>query len=144
MHFQEVIRMPFWLLSLIYFFFLSFVLSVWAALGNIPAIGTLITLSILLILMYRKSALRIEVTEMELRIGRAHIERKYLGTATVLNSLEMRQTRTRDANVKAFLAIRFWSSTGIKVDVKDARDQTPYWLITSNRSVELVKALNSN
>jgi hypothetical protein len=144
MHFQEVIRMPFWLLSLIYFFFLSFVLSVWAALGNIPAIGTLITLSILLILMYRKSALRIEVTEMELRIGRAHIERKYLGTATLLNSLEMRQTRTRDANVKAFLAIRFWSSTGIKVDVKDARDQTPYWLITSNRSVELVKALNSN
>ena len=94
--------------------------------------------------MYRKSALRIEVTEMELRIGRAHIERKYLGTATLLNSLEMRQTRTRDANVKAFLAIRFWSSTGIKVDVKDARDQTPYWLITSNRSVELVKALNSN
>lgn len=94
--------------------------------------------------MYRKSALRIEVTEMELRIGRAHIQRKYLGTATVLNSLEMRQTRTRDANVKAFLAIRFWSSTGIKVDVKDSRDQTPYWLITSNRSVELVKALNSN
>jgi len=144
MHFQEVIRMPFWLLSLIYFFFLSFVLSVWAALGNNAAIGTLITLSILLILMYRKSALRIEVNEMELRIGRAHIERKYLGNATVLNSLEMRQTRTRDANVKAFLAIRFWSSTGIKVDVKDARDQTPYWLITSNNSVELAKALNSN
>ena len=144
MHFQEVIRMPFWLLSLIYFFFLSFVLSVWAALGNNAAIGTLITLSILLILIYRKSALRIEVNEMELRIGRAHIERKYLGNATVLNSLEMRQTRTRDANVKAFLAIRFWSSTGIKVDVKDARDQTPYWLITSNNSVELAKALNSN
>jgi hypothetical protein len=44
MRYREVIRMPFWLVALIYFFFLSFVLSVWAAFGDPAAIATLLAL----------------------------------------------------------------------------------------------------
>ena len=50
---------------------LSFVLSIWAALGNTPALVALVLTSALLILIAIKTALVIEVDENELRVGRA-------------------------------------------------------------------------
>ncbi len=144
MRYREVIRMPLWLLALIYFFFLSFVLSVWAALGNSAAIATLILLSALLIAIAIRSRLVIEITESELKVGPAHIDLKYIGAVSALNSDAMRKIRTRDANPSAYLGIRFWSSTGVKVEINDQRDETPYWLITSNKANQLVNALSLN
>ena len=144
MRYREVIRMPLWLLALIYFFLLSLVLSIWAALGDVPALISFIVTSALLILIAIKTALVIEVDAHELRVGRAHIERELLGTAQSLTNVEMGKVRTRDADPAAFLAIRFWSSTGVRVTINDPRDQTPYWLITSNNGEGLAKSLASN
>ena len=144
MRYREVIRMPLWLLALIYFFFLSFVLSVWAALGNSAALVTFLALSALLVLISIRTRLIIQVNDSELIVGRAHIELKYIGEVTLLDSAAMKAIRSRDANPMAFLAIRFWSSTGVKVEVIDERDETPYWLITSSKANQLVKALKEN
>ena len=141
MRYREVIRMPLWLLALIYFFFLSFVLSVWAALGNSAAIATLIASSALIIVISIRSRLIIEITANELKVGRAHIDLKYIGAITALDSNAMRTIRTRDADPMAYLGIRFWSSTGVKIEIEDQRDETPYWLITSNKANQLVNAL---
>jgi hypothetical protein len=51
--------------------------------------------------------------------------------------------RTRDADPSAFLAIRFWSGKAVKVEVKDSRDATPYWLISSKNPKRLVEALKN-
>ena len=141
MRYREVIRMPLWLLALIYFFFLSFVLSVWAALGNSAAIATLIASSALIIVISIRSRLVIEITANELKVGRAHIDLKYIGAITALDSNAMRTIRTRDADPMAYLGIRFWSSTGVKIEIEDQRDETPYWLITSKKADQLVNAL---
>jgi hypothetical protein len=77
----------------------------------------------------------------ELRIDRAHIESKYLGKVTILDSGAMRMLRTRDADPAAYLAIKFWAPTGIKIEVTDPRDPTPYWLITSKRGEEIAALL---
>ena len=144
MRYREVIRMPPWLLALIYFFFLSLVLSVWAALGNVAALITLAATTALLLAIWIQSRLIIEITADELKVGRAHIELKYIDQATALDSSEMKKIRGRDANPIAFLGIRFWSPTGIKIDLNDERDETPYWLITSNKANQLVRALKLN
>jgi hypothetical protein len=144
MRYREVIRMPLWLLALIYFFFLSFVLSVWAALGNSAALLSFLALSALLVLIAIGTRLVVQVTQSELMVGRAHIELKYIGEVTELDSQSMRNIRSRDANPMAFLGIRFWSSTGVKVDLIDKRDETPYWLITSNKANQLAQALKVN
>ena len=144
MRYREVIRMPLWLLALIYFFMLSFVLSIWAALGNTPALVALVLTSALLILIAIKTALVIEVDENELRVGRARIELKYCGHVHALTNKKMADLRTRDADPAAFLALRFWSSAGARIDIKDERDSTPYWLITSKNAEMLVKVLESN
>ena len=141
--YKEVIRAPLWLVAFVYFLFLSLVLSVWAALGNTPALITFGSLTLWLIVLFFKTSLKIEVDQTHLRVGGASIEHKYIGEVTVLSSSEVKLIRTRDADPLAYLAIRFWSSKAIKLQVSDARDKTPYWLITTNNGQELLKALKS-
>ncbi|CAB4820560.1 unannotated protein [freshwater metagenome] len=143
MRYREVIRMPLWLLALIYFFFLSFVVSVWAALENIAALVALLVVTSLLLRLAFTSALVIEINGQELRVGRAHISLSYIKNATALTVHEMKNIRTRDADPAAYLAIRFWNANGVKVVLDDPRDSTPYWVITSKQSEELAEILNS-
>ena len=142
MRFREVIRAPFWLLAFIYFLFLSLVVAFWAALGNQSAFITWLVLTVLIVLVAIRTKLEIEVDGIELRAGPAHIELKHLGTATALDSKEMGRLRTRDADPASFLIFRFWRSTGVKVEINDPRDSTPYWLITSKKNKELAEILN--
>jgi len=97
------------------------------------ALVTFLALSALLVLISIRTRLIIQVDHSELMVGRAHIELKYIGEVTELDTAAMKAIRSRDANPMAFLAFRFWSSTGVKVEVLDERDETPYWLITSNK-----------
>ena len=53
----------------------------------------------------------------------------------------MRLLRTRDADPGAYMNIRFWSSTGVQIFLDDKRDETPYWLITSNKADLLINEL---
>ena len=139
--FREVIAPPIWLLAFIYFLFSSISISLWAAIGNTPALWCQIILTGALIYIAVRSRMVIEIDENELRINKAHIEHKYLGEVQILDIQKMRYARGRDANPSAFLAIRFWSPRGVLVRVKDSRDSTPYWLISSKRGDELAKAI---
>jgi len=139
--FREVIAPPVWRLAFIYFLFTSISISIWAAIGNNPALWCQIILTVALIFIAVRSRMIIEVDEKELRINKAHIELRYLGDVTILDSEAMRGVRGRDADPAAYLAIRFWNSRGVMVRVKDERDRTPYWLISSKRGKELAAAL---
>ncbi|MCX6429328.1 MAG: DUF3093 domain-containing protein [Actinobacteria bacterium] len=141
--FFEKLRPPFWLLAFIYFLFCSLALSVWAALGNLPGLITILLLTLALIWARRAMTMSIVVTDQQLYIGRAHIERKYLAKVTILMAPEMLLTRGRNADPSAFLAIRFWENKGIKVELNDKADPTPYWLISSRKCDELARALKS-
>jgi hypothetical protein len=142
--FKEVLRPPIWVLAFIYFLLLSLVIAIWAAFDNNVALVAFITATVAII--YIAIAMRSTITleGEELRIDRAHIDIKYLGSATVLDSPAMRLLRTRDADPAAYLAIKFWMPKGIKITVVDPRDPTPYWLITSKRGEELAALLDKS
>ena len=142
MIFREVLRPPIWVLAFIYFLLLSIVLSVWAAFDTR---ATLITLAIsTLALIWIAIAMKSEITfdGNILRIDQANIEKRYLGKVTVLDRSAMRLLRTRDADPAAYLAIKFWEPRGLRIDLNDSRDATPYWLITSKRGEEIAALLN--
>ena len=139
--FTEVLRPPIWVLAFIYFMFLSLVIAIWAALDTTATIVALAIATLAIPFIARSLTSRILIDQNELRIDKAHIELKYLGKVTVLDSSAMRLLRTRDADPAAFLAIKFWSSKGIKIEVNDPRDSTPYWLITSKRGEKLAASL---
>lgn len=142
MEFREVISAPFWLIAFVYFIFLSIVLSIWASLGNTPTLVTFFVLTIALVVMYQKSKLVIEFDGNELRVGSARIEMKYIGQCVNLDAPAFKLVRGRNADPAAYLGIRFWLPIGITVEVRDSRDSTPYWLITSKRGQELTELLN--
>jgi membrane protein implicated in regulation of membrane protease activity len=139
--FKEVLRPPIWVLAFIYFLLLSLVIALWAAFDNTVAFTSFVAATIAII--YIAYAMRSTITfdGEELRIDRAHIESKYLGKVAILDSEAMRLLRTRDADPAAYLAIKFWTPTGIKIEVIDPRDPTPYWLITSKRGEEIAALL---
>ena len=86
------------------------------------------------------SPLRIEISD-ELRVGAAHLEFRYIDDVELLDAAAMKLLRTRDANPAAFLALRFWTPTGVKVTLNDRRDPTPYWLISCKNGRVLRSAL---
>ncbi len=141
MQFREVIRPPLWLLTFIYFMFLSLVIAVWAALGNFSALVALIGLTIALLIIAIRSKSEVIVTNIELLAGGAHINVKYLGDIETLSRDQMRLLRTRDADPAAFLAIKFWITTGVKITLNDQRDSTPYWLVSCRKMDELKRIL---
>ena len=141
MVFREVIRPPLWVLAFIYFMFLSLVIAIWAALDNRSALISWIAVTVGIIAIAVRWRTQITVDENELRIGRAHIELKYLKEVSALSSEEMRRMRTRDADPAAFLALAFWIPTGVKILLNDDRDSVPYWLISARKSEELTSTL---
>jgi len=139
--FTEVLRPPIWVLAFIYFMFLSLVIAIWAALDTTATMVALAIATLAIPFIAQSLTSRIRVDQNELRIDKAHIELKYLGKVTILDSDAMRLLRTRDADPAAFLAIKFWASEGIKIELTDPRDVTPYWLITSKRGEKLAALL---
>jgi len=143
MRYREVIRAPLWLLTVVYFFMLSLVISIWSALGDNAALIALVLVSAALVWIYSATALTIEVNEKELRVGKAHINLDFVGDCINLDNEAIKRVRTRDADPRAFLAIRFWAPKGIQIVINDTRDSTPYWLISSNDGAELIKAIKN-
>ena len=139
--FKEVIRPPFWLIAFIYFMLFSLVLAIWAAFDNNAALNAFcIAIVIGLVAIYAATS-TITVDEKELRIKKAHIEKKYCGEISIIDKKEFAFLRTRGADPAAYLATTFWISKGIKVEVLDSRDSTPYWLISTKKAEALKKAL---
>jgi len=143
MRYREVIRAPLWLLTVVYFFMLSLVISIWSALGDNAALIALVLVSGALVWIYSATALTIEVNEKELRVGKAHINLDFVGDCINLDNEAIKRVRTRDADPRAFLAIRFWAPKGIQIVINDTRDSTPYWLVSSNDGAELIKAIKN-
>ncbi|CAN2207533.1 Protein of unknown function DUF3093 [Candidatus Nanopelagicaceae bacterium] len=138
-----MIRPPFWLIAFIYFMLFSLVIAIWAAFDNRAAINAFAIAIVLGLVAIYISTTSIIVADGELRIQRAHIPVKYLGASEVIDKKSFSYERTRGADPAAYFATTFWISEGIKVEVTDRRDVTPYWLISTRRAEELADALKS-
>ena len=94
-----------------------------------------------LLYLSQSTLLAVEVNEKQLTVGRAHIDRQYLGTIEVLSPDQMRQWRGPLSDPAGFMELRFWISRGVKIEIKDPKDATPYWLISSKKAQPLADAL---
>jgi hypothetical protein len=139
--FKEVLRPPIWVLVFIYFLLLSLVIAIWAVFDGVATTYALFAATAAIVFIAFRIRSTISITSEELRIDSAHIEIKYLGEVKVLDAQSMRLLRTRNADPAAYLAIKFWTPTGVKIEVKDPRDPTPYWLVTSKRGEEIAALL---
>jgi hypothetical protein len=121
---------------------LAIVLSLGVVLSNQGIFILLVILLLLTIIAASRTRLRIRVSENSLEVGNANIAPQYILKIELLDDQQMRLERGIALDPRAFLAIRFWVKDGIKVYLKDARDPTPYWLISTRKGNEIKKLLN--
>ncbi|SKC72614.1 DUF3093 domain-containing protein [Krasilnikoviella flava] len=86
----------------------------------------------------------IEVTDGNLRAGRAQVSVDLLGEVTPMDDAEAMRTALGPAlDARAFVCLRAWARTGVQVELQDPLDPTPYWLLSTRRPRELAAALRS-
>jgi hypothetical protein len=85
----------------------------------------------------------IEVTDGMLRVGRARIERSFVGAVTPHTGPDAVAERGTRLDARAWLLLRGWISGVVRIEIVDDADPTPYWLVSTRRPEELAAALNS-
>lgn len=107
--------------------------------GLTAAVVLFAIISVLLVL----STPAITVTGSTLRVGRATIERRFVGTASAFRGKEATAERGTRLNGLAFLCIRGWIDPVVRLEITDPSDRTPYWLTSTRHPDELLAALKS-
>ncbi|MFF4833163.1 DUF3093 domain-containing protein [Streptomyces sp. NPDC001315] len=88
-------------------------------------------------------SLRIRVVGDSLIAGEAKIPLSALGEAEVLDAEEARAWRTHKADVRAFLLLRSYIPTALRIQVTDPDDPTPYLYLSSREPERLAEALKA-
>jgi hypothetical protein len=86
---------------------------------------------------------RVAVAGGELRAGPAHVPVGLLGEAEVLRGEHARHARGPGLDARAFLVLRGWVDPLVRVELVDPQDPTPYWLVSTRRPEDLVRALDA-
>jgi len=89
------------------------------------------------------SAPRIEVTETEFIAGRARLPLSAVGAASAYSGEEAVMERGQRLDARAWLLLRGWVQPVVRVNVEDAADPTPYWLVSTRHPESVVAALES-
>ena len=119
-------------------FWLAFVV---AAPALVAWSATAVLLLIMVGLFVGYGAPRVEVGDGWLRAGRARIAGEFLGDAEPLDAAETRRVAGPGADARAYLLLRPYLKRAVRVTVRDDRDPTPYWLVSSRDPEHLATAI---
>ncbi|HSA52422.1 MAG TPA: DUF3093 domain-containing protein [Yinghuangia sp.] len=86
---------------------------------------------------------RLRVTEAHLEAGRARLPLAALGDATALDREAARALRMEDADPRAFMLLRSYVPTAVRVDVTDPDDPTPYLYLSTRNPARLAEVLDA-
>ncbi|SDI81836.1 Protein of unknown function [Arthrobacter subterraneus] len=115
---------------------------VFAPISMLTGIIACITIFVIVAALLILSTPRITVTASTLKVGRAHIDRTYLGTARSYRNKEATHQRGPALNALAYLCIRGWIDPVVRIDIDDEEDPTPYWLVSTRHPTKLVNAVS--
>jgi hypothetical protein len=106
--------------------------------GVIVAVAAYAVIVALLVL----STPAIEVTASELIAGRARLPLSLAGRIEGFTKETAQLERGQHLDARAWLLIRGWIDPVVKVEVDDAADPTPYWLLSTRHPEALIAAIN--
>ncbi|UGY94062.1 DUF3093 domain-containing protein [Streptomyces gobiensis] len=130
-----------WLIAVLAGVALSLVLL---PVGPLPALGGLVAgaaLAAAAVSAY--GSVRIRVIAGSLVAASARIPLTALGEARALDPEEARAWRTHKANPRAFMVLRGYIPTAVRVEITDPEDPTPYVYLSTRCPDRLVAALES-
>ncbi|MET9505043.1 DUF3093 domain-containing protein [Streptomyces sp. NPDC006259] len=112
--------------------------------GTLPLLGGLVGgTAVAAVAASSYGSLRIRVVGDSLIAGEARIPVTALGEAEVLDAEEARAWRTYKADTRAFLLLRAYIPTALRVEVTDPADPTPYLYLSTREPQRLAEALRA-
>jgi hypothetical protein len=143
--YRESLRVPvsWWIVSAAAVITLFVIVAVPAGTVAGVVVGGLAAV-LLLTMLLRYGAARVEVDDRQLRAGRAAIDRAYLGSVEALTGDEARYAFGRDCDPKAYLLLRSYVRGAVRVHITDPADPTPYWVIATRHPDRLAAALSGH
>jgi hypothetical protein len=89
------------------------------------------------------SRIRLSVDGEHLHADDAHLPLSVIGEVTVLDAAARRDLLGQDADPLAFVIQRPWIAGGVRIDLDDPADPTPYWYVSSRHPEQLAAALRA-
>jgi hypothetical protein len=112
--------------------------------GTLPLLGGLVGgTAVAAVAASSYGSVRIRVVGDALIAGEAKIPVAALGEAEILDAEEARAWRTYKADTRAFMLLRSYIPTALRVQVTDPKDPTPYLYLSTRQPEQLVAALES-
>ncbi|MFF4805237.1 DUF3093 domain-containing protein [Streptomyces sp. NPDC001351] len=112
--------------------------------GTLPLLGGLVGgTAAMAVAASAYGSVRIRVVAGSLIAGEAKIPVTALGEAEVLDPEEARAWRTYKADTRAFLLLRAYIPTALRVEVTDPEDPTPYLYLSTREPERLAQALRT-
>ncbi|MBO7938509.1 DUF3093 domain-containing protein [Streptomyces antibioticus] len=112
--------------------------------GTLPLLGGLVGgTAAAAVVASSYGSVRIRIVGDSLIAGEAKIPVTALGEAEVLDAEEARAWRTHKADTRAFLLLRAYIPTALRVEVTDPQDPTPYLYLSTRDPERLAAALVS-
>ncbi|MCT9077070.1 DUF3093 domain-containing protein [Streptomyces fulvoviolaceus] len=130
-----------WLISFLVGFALALILLPF---GTLPMLGGLAGgTAAAAVVASSYGSMRIRVVGDSLIAGEAKIPVSALGEAEILDPEEARAWRMHKADARAFMLLRAYIPTALKVEVTDPDDPTPYLYLSTREPERLADALKA-
>ncbi|MDZ5661964.1 DUF3093 domain-containing protein [Nocardioides sp. S-58] len=100
-------------------------------------------LAVMVALFVSYGSARVAVDRQAFRAGRAQVPLEHVGAVTPLDADDVRRLAGVEADARAYLVLRPYLKRGVRVDITDPADPTPYWLVSSRRPDALASALEA-
>jgi hypothetical protein len=112
--------------------------------GTLPMLGALVGgTAVAAVAASAYGSIRIRVVGDALIAGDARIPVAALGDAEILDQEEARAWRTHKADTRAFMLLRSYIPTALRVQVTDPADPTPYLYLSTREPERLIAALEA-
>jgi len=143
MLFRERLRVPlaWWLLAAL--FAVSLLAAFGAYLGPVWGIGVGAATMAAATALFTALAIRVSVDATELRVGRAVVERAYVGSCRALDAEATERRGGVQADARAHLVLRPYIATSVEIELTDPDDPVPYWLVSTRTPARLAAALGA-
>lgn len=115
----------------------------WAAFPTLPSVAASLLLAGGIAAALVAYGAEITVGPGGLRAGRASLPWDAVGRVAALDAAAAAYLRGPGMDPRAFLLLRGYVSTAVRVEVDDPDDPTPYWYVSTRRPEQLAAAIGT-
>lgn len=109
-----------------------------------PVVAAAVAVAVVLVTgagLWRWGSLQVTAEPGRFAAGGASLTVPHLGTVEALDPDSWRAALDRAGTDRAFLLTRPWIDRGVRVEVVDPDDPTPYWLVSTRRPDALARSV---